>query len=132
MRRFFKKHKLDETEMSAVRVDKIKSRVLNEIKEDKPMKHFSIKPLLIAAAISVGTAASLITANAATDGAITDGIKKTVTFLFGDKEIEAEYSSYSDESADYEEYTFDVPDDGSEFGVRMDNDEPPTIINYSE
>jgi len=55
------------------RVDKIKTSVLSRIEEDKPMKkHFTIKPLLIAAAITAIGAISAISAGAVTPPAISD------------------------------------------------------------
>lgn len=57
--------------------DDIKTAVLSRIEEDKPLKHFKIKPFLIAAAITATGAASLVTANAATDNAITNYLMRT-------------------------------------------------------
>ncbi len=55
------------------RVDKIKASVLSRIEEDKPMKkHFTIKPLLIAAAITATGAISAISAGAVTTPAISE------------------------------------------------------------
>ena len=101
----------NEDELPEKRVEDIKAAVLSRIKEEKPMKHFSVKPLIIAVAATVGTAASLVTANAATGGAISDGIHKTVRFLFNGNQIEAEYTSYTDpEGNEFATYEFDIPE----------------------
>lgn len=72
MYKFFAKHKpysgeiIPEERLSAIK-SSVLSRV-NQSEEDIPMKkHFSVKPLIIAAAISTTAVASLITANAASD-----------------------------------------------------------------
>ncbi len=55
------------------RVDKIKASVLSRIEEDKPMKkHFTIKPLLIAAAITATGAISALSAGAVTTPAVSE------------------------------------------------------------
>ncbi len=55
------------------RVDKIKASVLSRIEEDKPMKkHFTIKPLLMAAAITATSAISALSAGAATTPAVSE------------------------------------------------------------
>lgn len=49
--------------------ESVKTAVLSRIeKENTRMKRFRIKPLIIAAAVSVTAAASIVTANAATGG----------------------------------------------------------------
>lgn len=72
MYKFFSKHKPYGGEIiPKERLFAIKSSVLsrvNQSEEDIPMKkHFSVKPLIIAAAISTTAVTSLITANAASD-----------------------------------------------------------------
>lgn len=55
------------------RVDKIKASVLSRIEEDKPMKkHFTIKPLLIAAVITATGAISALSAGAVTSPDISE------------------------------------------------------------
>ncbi len=55
------------------RLDKIKASVLSRIEEDKPMKkHFTIKPLLIAAAITATGAISALSAGAVTTPAVSE------------------------------------------------------------
>lgn len=109
---YFKRFALkNEDELLEKRVEDIKAAVLSRIKEEKPMKHFSVKPLIIAVAATVGTAASLVTANAATGGVISDSIHKTISFLFNGKQIEAEYTSYTDpEGNEFATYEFDIPE----------------------
>lgn len=59
--------------LSETRADKIKASVLSRIKEERPMKkHFSIKPLLIAASIMTTGAVSVIGASAATTWNVSD------------------------------------------------------------
>ncbi|MGN0678696.1 MAG: hypothetical protein ACI4JS_03435 [Oscillospiraceae bacterium] len=63
----------NEERLSDKRVDKIKASVLSRIEEDKPMKkHFTIKPLLIAAAITATGTISALSAGAVTTPAISD------------------------------------------------------------
>lgn len=58
----------NEEHISDKRTEKIRSSVLSRIEEDKPMKkHFTIKPLLVAAAIMTTGAISVISAGAATN-----------------------------------------------------------------
>ncbi len=63
----------NEEQLSDMRTEKIRSSVLSRIKEDKPMKkHFTIKPLLVAAAIMTTGAISVISAGAATNTNVSD------------------------------------------------------------
>lgn len=99
--------------------DNIKSAVLSrididniEIEEDKPMKkHFRIKPFLIAAVITVTGAATLVTANAATDNAIGRYLAKTFSFKLGDKEYTGTITSFEDTDGNVTEVQLDIPDD---------------------
>lgn len=59
--------------------ENIKTAVLSRIEKENHMKHFKIKPLIIAAAVTTTAAASFVTANAATDGGIVDGIARFVS-----------------------------------------------------
>lgn len=98
--------------------DNIKSAVLSRIdidnienEEDKPMKkHFRIKPFLIAAAITVTGAATLVTANAATDNAIGNYLAKTFSFKLGDKEYTGTITSFEDVDGNVTEVELDIPD----------------------
>lgn len=113
MYRFFKHCKLNE-DISEERRASVKSSVLSRMnQEELPMKkHFSIKPLLIAAAVSATAVASLATANAATDGAVMDGITKTVKLMFNGQEVEGELKTYTtDDGTNVEEFTISIPDD---------------------
>lgn len=60
-------------------------------KEESSMtkRKFKLKPLIIAAAITIACAASLITVNAATNGAV-------VNFFLGGEKIEGDYDDYVD------------------------------------
>lgn len=83
-------------EMSADKsVENIKTVVLSRIEEEKPMKHFTIKPLLIAAAITATGAVTLATANAATDGAVVDKMVRTFTLILNGEEVEGTITEYS-------------------------------------
>lgn len=63
----------NEEYISNARAEKIRSSVLSRIEEDKPMKkHFTIKPLLVAAAIMTTGAISVISAGAATNTNVSD------------------------------------------------------------
>lgn len=114
-------------QISQTRADKIKASVLSRIEEDKPMKkHFSIKPFLIAAAVAVTGAVSVVTANAATDGAIINNAKKHFFFTFGDNECSGTVTYY--ETEDGEKTTMveiDLPEDGTfdgtNFSIMNDN-----------
>lgn len=84
----------DEDNAAEKSAENIKTAVLSRIEEEKPMKHFSVKPLLIAAAITATAAASVATANAATDGAVMDGIGKTFSFILNGEEITGTITEY--------------------------------------
>ncbi len=71
----------DEETTADKSAENIKTAVLSRIEEEKPMKHFTIKPLLIAAAITATGAVTLATANAATDGAVVDKMVRTFTLI---------------------------------------------------
>ncbi len=98
--------------------DNIKSAVLSRIdidniktEEDISMKkHFRIKPFLIAAAITVTGAATLVTANAATDNAIGNYLAKTFSFKLGDKEYTGTITSFEDVDGNVTEVELDIPD----------------------
>lgn len=117
-------------------INGIKTAVLSRIEEEKPMKHFSIKPLLIAAAITVTAAASVVTANAATDGAIVDGVVKTFKFFVNGMEVEATVTEYSDEDGKTESVSFDLPgeavDNNTAIVVLENDDGSMQILNGGE
>lgn len=85
----------DEEEPTDKSAENIKTAVLSRIEEEKPMKHFSIKPLLIAAAITATGALSVATANAATDGAVMDGIARTFSFFVNGEEVTGTITEYN-------------------------------------
>ena len=98
----------DEETAADKSAENIKTAVLSRIEEEKPMKHFTIKPLLIAAAITATAAASLVTANAATDGAVMTGIAKTFSVIINGEEVEGTVTEYA------------VGDDGKVTEIEMD------------
>lgn len=120
MYKFFKHCKMHDVEnISEERLAAIKSSVLsrvNQSEEELPMKkHFSIKPLLIAAAVSATAVASLATANAATDGAVMDGISKTFTFMLNGNEVDGEFITYAtSDGNNVEELILAIPDDAAD------------------
>ncbi len=85
----------DEETTTDKSAENIKTAVLSRIEEEKPMKHFTIKPLIIAAAITATGALSLVTANAATDGAVMEGITKTFSFILNGEEMEGTVTEYT-------------------------------------
>lgn len=98
----------DEEQPADKSAENIKTAVLSRIEEEKPMKRFNIKPLLIAAAITATGAVSIVTANAATDGAVMDGLAKTFSFILNGEEITGTITEY------------DVGDDGEAKRVEID------------
>lgn len=85
----------DEETSADKSAENIKTAVLSRIEEEKPMKHFTIKPLLIAAVITATGAVTLATANAATDGAVMDQITKTFSFIWNGEEITGTITEYN-------------------------------------
>lgn len=59
--------------------ESVKTAVLSRIEKENHMKRFRIKPLIIAATVSVTAAASIVTASAATDGGFVDRIARLVS-----------------------------------------------------
>ena len=104
----------DEETAADKSAENIKTAVLSRIEEEKPMKHFTIKPLLIAAAITAAGAASLMTANAATDGAVMDGISKTFSFIMNGVEVSGTITEYAvDDDGKVTEVELELPDDAN-------------------
>lgn len=102
----------DEETAANKSAENIKTAVLSRIEEEKPMKHFTIKPLLIAAAITATAAASVATANAATDGAVMDGIAKTFSFIWNGEEITGTITEYEyGDDGKATKIEVDLPDD---------------------
>lgn len=128
-------------EMSADKsVENIKTAVLSRIEEEKPMKHFTIKPLLIAAAITATGAVTLATANAATDGAVVDKMVRTFTLILNGEEVEGtitEYSVGDDEEAKRVEVELPEGAVGDNMAIFIDEDGEAGIIadddiNYAQ
>lgn len=107
----------DEDTVSDKSAENIKTAVLSRIEEEKPMKHFKIKPLIIAAVITATGALSLVTANAATDGAVVEGIKKTFGFTVNGKEVEGTVTEYiTDDGVKADRIEFQLPEDAAPEG----------------
>lgn len=105
----------DIEELSDKRKADIKAAVMKRVSqesEDKNMKkHNFFRPLLIAAAAVSVSAVSLVTANAATNGAVVDGITKMFTIIVNGEEytVEARYSEYDEDGMHIEQYEMEVP-----------------------
>ena len=123
---YFDKTPLDnEEKLSEERVQKIKASVLSRIEEEKPMKHFSIKPFIIAAAITATGALSLITANAATDGAVMDGIAKTFSFTLNGEQVEGMITEYeAGDDGNVTEIELELPEGAEGITIAADGDDP--------
>ncbi|MDE7194901.1 MAG: hypothetical protein K2O14_13190 [Oscillospiraceae bacterium] len=113
----------DIEELSSKRKADIKAAVMKRVSqesEDKNMKkHNFFRPLLIAAAAVSVSAVSLVTANAATNGAVVDGITKMFTIIVNGEEytVEAKYSEYDEGDMHIEQYEMEVPSsDGGVIG----------------
>lgn len=120
---FFRDVAPAEEELSPKRIADIKSAVMKRVSqesEDKTMKkHNFFRPLLIAAAAVSVSAVSLVTANAATNGAVVDGITKMFTVIVNGEKytVEAKYSKYDEGDMHIEQYEMEVPDsDGGVIG----------------
>ncbi len=96
------------------RVKDNKSVVLALAKQGASQKRFSLKPVLIAAAVTVTAAASLVTVNAATRGAL-------VKFVLGGEELCGYYNSYVD-SEGYRHINFsaEMPIDADNYVIITD------------
>ena len=114
---FENKEPLNLNAVSHERTDKIKAAVLKELKEseDKPMKKINImKPFIIAAAVAVLGAGSLVSANAATDGELFQSFTKVfkVTVNGEEREVEGECRTYEEDGQKVYEYEFKFDEDG--------------------
>lgn len=129
-------------ELSDKRKADIKAAVMKRVSqesEDKNMKkHNFFRPLLIAAAAVSVSAVSLVTANAATNGAVVDGITKMFTIIVNGEEytVEAKYSEYDEGDMHIEQYEMEVPGSdgdiiGYSFILGTDSEEgiDPDIFN---
>ena len=116
----------DEEAIAEKSTENIKTAVLSRIEEEKPMKHFTIKPLLIAAVITATGALSLVTANAATDGAVADSIVKTINFIVNGKNVEGTVTEYTtDDGVNATQIEFELPEDAASenFGIIVEGDD---------
>lgn len=125
----------EESETANNKADNIKTSVLSRVKtnstieEDKPMKkHFKIKPLLIAAAITAAGTASLATANAATDGAVAKGISNTFSLIAGDEEYIGAVTAYEYVDGTVSNVEPDALDNAVGYIVTEDGSDPDNIV----
>lgn len=110
----------DEEKTADKSAENIKTAVLSRIEEEKPMKRFNIKPLLIAAAITATGAVSIVTANAATDGAVMDGLAKTFSFILNGEEVQGTITEYAvGDDGKASQIEFDLPDDADGNGMHI-------------
>ncbi len=98
------------------RVKQIKAEVLKLAKHDAGAKRYRLKPILIAAAIAGTCAASLVTVNAATDGAL-------IKFVLGGEELCGYYNSYvDDEGYRHISFSAEMPIDADNYAIITDVD----------
>lgn len=112
------------------RVDKIKASVLSRIEEDKPMKkHFTIKPLLIAAAITATSAISAISAGAVTTPAVSEEKLPTAIAASQPAAADTPAAPENDPKPDTTSERAESPDDRIELAPPeiLDNDEKGTV-----
>lgn len=124
----------DEETTTDKNAENIKTAVLSRIEEEKPMKRFTIKPLIIAAAITATGALSLVTANAATDGAVMEGITKTFSFILNGEEMEGTVTEYTvGDDGKVAEIDIELPDNAAANGITItiegDDVDGMTILN---
>lgn len=124
----------DEETTADKSAENIKTAVLSRIEEEKPMKRFTIKPFIIAAAITATGALSLVTANAATDGAVMEGITKTFGFILNGEEMEGTVTEYTvGDDGKVAEIDIDLPDGSASNGIIItiegDDVDGMTILN---
>lgn len=98
------------------------------------MKHFSIKPFVIAAAIAATGAVSVVTANAATDGAVIDNIVRTFNLWVGETEVTGRVTEYTAEDGNtYERIEFELPENAdTAYIIRPDENDDFAEIHTSE
>ncbi|MDE6031664.1 MAG: hypothetical protein K2G32_08600 [Oscillospiraceae bacterium] len=124
----------DEEQAADKSAENIKTAVLSRIEADKTVKHFSVKPLIIAAAIAATGAISVVTANAATDGALMDNIVEAFGFFVNGTEVTGIVMEYT--TADGQKDTrveFELPEDADNASiVRPDKDDDFVEIRVDE
>ncbi len=98
------------------RVKQIKAEVLKLARRDAGAKRYRLKPVLIAAAVASTCAASLVTVNAANDGAL-------IKFVLGGEELCGYYNSYVDDEG-YRRISFsaELPIDADNYAIITDVD----------
>lgn len=106
----------NEARIDPDREQKISRAVMERVmesEENNMNKRRIFKPLLVAAAIVSVSAMSLVTANAATNGAVAEKLTELFTvFVNGEPmEVEVNVSEYDEGDVHVKEYSFDVPDD---------------------
>lgn len=135
--RFIPRNMADEDDFS---IDSISLSVQNKLENEKghiTMTKKRIKPLLIVAAAVATAAVSMISVNAATDGAITDAVENTVSkvkmFINGE-EVEADAylvdSGVDENGNEYSVYRFDVDDDTSMAVAVEEGEGEGTLVQY--
>lgn len=93
--------------------ESVKTAVLSRIEKENHMKHFKMKPFVIAAVVTAVGALGTVAANAATDGALVDTVTKTVKLMFNGNEVEGELKTYTtNDGTTVDVVTFSTPDDG--------------------
>lgn len=134
--RFVPRNMADEDDFS---IDSISLSVQNKLENEKgqiTMTKKRIRPLMITAAAIATAAVSMISVNAATDGAITEAVENTVTkvrmFVNGE-EVEADArcveSGVDEDGNPYSVFTFDVDDEEAD-SVEVAVIEDDTVVNY--
>lgn len=78
--------------------ERIKADVLSRIESEKPMKHIRIKPLIVAAAVTVvGLMSVVLTVNASMDAEVMEEISRAAEDPVTYKKAEIDYSQYAPE-----------------------------------
>ncbi len=142
--RFVPRNMADEDDFS---VDSISLSVQNKLENEKgqiTMTKKRIRPLMIAAAAVATAAISMISVNAATDGAITDAVENTiskVSLFINGEEVDADVyyveSGVDEDGNEYKVYSVDVDEDtDTSITLTVDDDitsesDDQTIIMYT-
>ncbi len=115
--KYYDKYEQSSTErLPKRRIKQIKAEVLKLARRDAGAKRYRLKPVLIAAAVASTCAASLVTVNAATGGAL-------VKFVLDGEELCGYYNSYVD-SEGYRriEFSAEMPIDADNYAIITDVD----------
>lgn len=126
---------VDEENPSEESREQIRTAVMERISresEDKKMKHRFMRPfIIVAAAVSVSTAC-LVTANAATNGALVDTITKPFTIFLNGEPVEVEATLREVEMEDGEKggvLTISLPDGDDDVWIST-KDVGDTEVSY--